>query len=55
MTITSQSRTLHAKVEDEEADRLERLARENDRSVAAEVRRAIRFYLEHQSAPDPED
>lgn len=34
------------RLEEDQRDALVRLARENDRTIAAEIRRAIRFYIE---------
>jgi hypothetical protein len=38
---------INAEVDTEDRDRLRESAKANDRSFAAELRRAIRFYLEH--------
>lgn len=38
-------RQIFTRVEDEDADAMEALAKRNDRSVAAETRLAIRLYL----------
>lgn len=38
---------INAEVDVEDRDRLKEAAKANDRSFAAELRRAIRFYLEH--------
>jgi predicted transcriptional regulator len=51
MTKILASRIVTTRVDERTADRLEQLARESDRSVSAEVRRALRSHLEHEQQP----
>ena len=45
--------TAHARIEPELRSRLAALARANDRSLAAEIRRAIAGHVEREATSDP--
>ena len=47
--------TAHAVIEPELRSQLEALARENDRSVASEIRRALRSHLEREQQTDSKE
>lgn len=51
MSLSPSSPKLWVAVDEETHERMKALAKEGDRSIAAEVRRALREYLERQKWP----
>jgi len=49
VAITSGTANLMVRLREDEAEQLKKLAAQNERSVAGEIRRAVRLYLKNPS------
>ena len=52
-TTTTQRGIIHAQVDPKQLEQLQTLAKRNDRSLAAELRRAISRHLRAEAEPSP--
>ena len=54
MANRTYTRVAHAEIPASTREQLEQLAREGDRTLAAEIRRALRAHIEREAPPEPD-